>query len=61
MSAQAVTGSVPRPPLALMRKPLQNHFKKHLAISMVFGVVTAFAYKFLVSDVRKKNYKTFYE
>jgi hypothetical protein len=60
MSSNAVAKSISRPPTELLRKPLQNYFKRHLIYAVVAGFVGAFAYKFAVYDTKKRSYKKFY-
>ncbi len=57
----AVSSSITRPSNAVLKKPLQSYFKKHVAIAIVVSAVAGVAYKLIVSDERKKAYKTFYE
>lgn len=53
--------SLPRPPATLLRTPLMNQAKKHMAFAMVLGVATGIAYKVFVTDPRKRAYTKFHQ
>jgi hypothetical protein len=58
---QTYAQPLPRPSNALLRRPLQNFFKKHIAIAIGLSAVAGIAYKTLVGDERKRLYKQYYE
>ena len=53
--------SVARPAAAILRKPLQNDLKKHVAIAFGLSVACAVAYKYIVAEPRKRNYQQFFK